>query len=268
MEGVGRRMVRQQGRSEGEEGADEKREGPQWRELGQKDVGETVIMEINDSLVGFELPELGVLDNESVALLAKGEVKVPIDQSHVGMPIGGSETPASIFQSLNPTFILTFGLVFSTLWTWMASMNIEPNIPIKFSMGLAQLGLGFGAFYIGAEQATGQGMVWMGWLVLGYLLHTTGELCISPVGLSMVTKLSPANIVSTVMGSWFLALAFSNYLAAVIAKLTGVSHGGESGGAASIPAPVETLAIYQPVFYKICLTSNDRFDLANLDTFP
>ncbi len=240
---------------EGEEGADEKREGPQWRELGQKDLGETVIMEINDSLVGFELPELGVLDNESVALLAKGEVKVPIDQAHIGMPIGGSETPASIFQSLNPTFILTFGLVFSTLWTWMASMNIEPNIPIKFSLGLAQLGLGFGAFYIGAEQATGQGMVWMGWLVLGYLLHTTGELCISPVGLSMVTKLSPANIVSTVMGSWFLALAFSNYLAAVIAKLTGVSHGAESVGAASIPPPVETLAIYQPVFYKICLAS-------------
>ena len=57
------------------------------------------------------------------------------------------------------------------------------------------------------------------------------------------------------MGSWFLALAFSNYLAAVIAKLTGVSHGGESGGAASIPPPVETLAIYQPVFYKICLAS-------------
>jgi dipeptide/tripeptide permease len=240
---------------EADEEKEKLREGEQWRELTERDLGETVILEINDSLVGIELPGLGVLDGDSVALLAKGEVEVPVDEDHVGMPIGGSETPASIFQSLNPTFILTFGLVFSTLWTWMGSRNIEPNIPVKFSMGLAQLGLGFGAFYIGAEQATEQGMVWMGWLFLGYLLHTTGELCISPVGLSMVTKLSPANIVSTVMGSWFLALAFSNYLAAVIAKFTGVSHGGGGNLANSIPPPLETLAIYKPVFYKICLAS-------------
>ena len=240
---------------EADEEKEKAREGEQWRELTEKDVGETVILEVNDSLVGLDLPGFGVMDAETVDLLGKGEVNVPVDQDHVGMPIGGSETPASIFQSLNPTFILTFGLVFSTLWTWMASMNIEPNIPIKFSLGLAQLGLGFGAFYIGAEQATEQGMVWMGWLFLGYLLHTTGELCISPVGLSMVTKLSPTSIVSTVMGSWFLALAFSNYLAAVIAKLTGVSHGGDGGLVASIPPPVQTLAIYKPVFYKICLAS-------------
>jgi dipeptide/tripeptide permease len=240
---------------EAEEEEDEAQKGEQWRELTEKDLGETVILGVNDTLVGLELPGLGVLDSETVGLLAQGEVKVPIDEAHVGMPIGGSETPASIFQSLNPTFILTFGLIFSTLWTWMGSKNIEPNIPVKFSLGLAQLGLGFGAFYIGAEQATEQGMVWVGWLFLGYLLHTTGELCISPVGLSMVTKLSPANIVSTVMGSWFLALAFSNYLAAVIAQFTGVSHGGGGGLVSSIPPPVETLAIYKPVFYKICLAS-------------
>ncbi|MFA5504697.1 MAG: oligopeptide:H+ symporter [Vulcanimicrobiota bacterium] len=237
------------------EGEDANREGPQWRVLDERDLGETLIVEVNDTLVGSELAELGVLDAEAVERLAKGEVNVLIGEEHVGMPIGGTETPASIFQSLNPTFILTFGLVFSGLWTWLASKNIEPNIPVKFSLGLTQLGLGFGAFYIGAQQATEQGMVWMGWLVLGYMLHTTGELCISPVGLSMVTKLSPANIVSTVMGSWFLALAFSNYLAAVIAQFTGVSHGGESVGAASIPPPAETLGIYTPVFYNICLAS-------------
>jgi proton-dependent oligopeptide transporter, POT family len=224
------------------------------REVTQDDVGKTVKVKLNDKLLGYQLPGMAPLDKESLELLAKGELNIEVTDGMVGMPIGGIETPASIFQSANPTFILIFGLVFSTLWTFLASRNIEPNIAVKFSLGLAQLGLGFGAFYIGAQQASEQGMVWMGWLLLGYLLHTTGELCISPVGLSMVTKLSPTDIVSTVMGSWFLALAFSNYLAAVIAKFTGVSHGGESGSN-TIPPPVDTLQIYQSVFLKICVAS-------------
>jgi len=224
------------------------------RPIGPEDVGKTMTVRIDDNLLGYELPGVGELDSKKIKAMSQGELEMAVSEDHVGMPIGGTETPASIFQSANPTFILLFGLVFSTLWTFLASKNIEPNIPVKFSLGLAQLGLGFGAFYIGAQQASEQGMVWMGWLLLGYLLHTTGELCISPVGLSMVTKLSPTDIVSTVMGSWFLALAFSNYLAAVIAKFTGVSHGGE-GSSASIPPPLETLQIYQDVFYKICIAS-------------
>ena len=74
----------------------------------------------------------------------------------------------------------------------------------------------------------------MSWLCLGYLLHTTGELCLSPVGLSMVTRLSPAKLVSTVMGGWFLATAFSQFLAAIIAQFTDVSEGVE--GAAESPS--------------------------------
>ena len=89
----------------------------------------------------------------------------------------------------------------------------------------------------------------MPWLLLGYLLHTTGELCSSPIGLSMVTRLSPKQIVSTVMGSWFLALAFSNYLAAMIAALTGVSP--EESGPQVIPSPTETVNIYGDVFGTI-----------------
>ena len=77
-------------------------------------------------------------------------------------------------------------------------------------------------------------MVLMGWLLLGYLMQTTGELCLSPVGLSMVTKLSPSHLVSTVMGMWFLATAFSQFLAAIIAQFTGVTHGS---GESVIPAP-------------------------------
>lgn len=229
-------------------------EEDQKRALGKDDLGEDLLLKVDETLIGFELPDLGALDQATIDLLKEAKVKVPIEKEHVGMGIGGSETPASIFQSLNPTFILTFGLVFSSLWTFMASKNIEPNTPVKFSMGLAQLGLGFGAFYMGAQQASSQGMVWMGWLFLGYLLHTTGELCISPVGLSMVTKLSPTNIVSTVMGAWFLALAFSNFLSGQIAKLTGIKHGG-GGGFGAIPIPTETLPVYSKVFYTICLAS-------------
>jgi POT family proton-dependent oligopeptide transporter len=92
------------------------------------------------------------------------------------------------------------------------------------------------------------------WLLLGYLLHTTGELCLSPVGLSMVTKLSPARIVSTVMGAWFLATAFSNFLAGMIASLTGVGH-GEAGEAASIPPPLDTVHVYGNVFGTIAVSA-------------
>ena len=93
----------------------------------------------------------------------------------------------------------------------------------------------------------------MFWLLLGYLLHTTGELCLSPVGLSMVVKLSPARMVSTVMGAWFLAMAFSNYLASIIASFTGVSH--ESGEGQMIPPPIETVHVYGDIFGKIALTA-------------
>jgi POT family proton-dependent oligopeptide transporter len=89
----------------------------------------------------------------------------------------------------------------------------------------------------------------MAWLVIGYTLHTTGELCLSPVGLSMVTRLSPTRIVSMVMGGWFLATAFSNLLASMIAALTGVSHGADGGS--GMPVPIETVNVYGDVFFKI-----------------
>ena len=116
----------------------------------------------------------------------------------VGMGIGGSEIPASVFQAANPVFILLFGLAFSALWLQLGSLGIEPSTPVKFSLGLVQLGLGYGALWYGCTLADARGMVGVSWLLLGYALHTTGELCISPVGLSMVTKLSPGRLVSTV----------------------------------------------------------------------
>lgn len=245
------------------------------RVLTQEDVGKEIDIKLNQSQLGYNIPgfetltideldkfrdawkekKIEALKNDPSWEEPATNFTMTVAEEHVGMAINGDEVGTPQFQAFNPAFILFFGLFFSALWTFMASKNIEPNIPVKFSLGLAQLGLGFGALYMGALRADDQGMVFVGWLLLGYLLHTTGELCISPVGLSMVTKLSPANIVSTVMGAWFLALAFSNYLAAVIAKFTGVESHGGSGGEATMPPPIETLEIYKPVFYNICLAS-------------
>jgi POT family proton-dependent oligopeptide transporter len=86
------------------------------------------------------------------------------------------------------------------------------------------------------------------------LLQTTGELCLSPVGLSMVTRLSPTQLVSTVMGAWFLATAFSQFLAAIIAQFTGVSEGG-AGGVGALPIPLETVDLYGNVFFMIAISA-------------
>ncbi len=171
---------------------------------------------------------------------------------NVGLSVGGAEVPASVLQSVNPIFILIFGLIFTALWGWMGNRGIEPSTPVKFSFGLIQLGMGFACYWMGAASANAEGMVTMFWLIMGYLFQTTGELCLSPVGLSMVTKLSPARLVSTVMGTWFLATAFSQFLAAIIAQFTGVSEGG---GESVIPVPIETVNVYGDVFKLIAYSA-------------
>ncbi len=172
---------------------------------------------------------------------------------NVGMGIGGDEIPASLFQAANPIYILVFGVFFTMLWPFLAARGRDPSTPVKFGLGMLQLGLGFAALWYGAQQAGSDGLVSVAWLLVGYLLHTTGELCLSPIGLSMVTLLSPTQIVSTVMGAWFLATAFSNYLAAQIAALTGV--GGEEGAPQVVPPPADTVNIYGDVFGKIAIAA-------------
>jgi POT family proton-dependent oligopeptide transporter len=87
------------------------------------------------------------------------------------------------------------------------------------------------------------------WLVLGYFLHSTGELCLSPIGLSMITKLSPRGITGIMMGTWFLASAFAQYAASMIAQLTGI--GGEGDASIVTPGPRETVMVYGSVFGSI-----------------
>ena len=134
----------------------------------------------------------------------------------------GIEFTAAQFGALNSFFIFLFAPVFAWLWTTLGRRGLEPNTPIKFALGIAQAGLGFGALVVGATMPDEAGLVSAYWMVLAYLLHTTGELCLSPVGLSAVTKLAVPSVVGVMMGSWFLATAYSEFVAVQLAKLAAV----------------------------------------------
>ena len=151
----------------------------------------------------------------------------------------GWEVPAGMFQSINAFYIILLGPVFAGLWLWLARRGIEPSTPAKFGLGLIQLGLGFFLLVWGANSASGLTPVIF---IFGiYLLHTMGELCLSPVGLSAMTKLAPSRLVGLVMGSWFLASAAGNFLGGVIAQATG----GEGLDAAD--AADQVLDVYDSV---------------------
>ena len=158
--------------------------------------------------------------------------------------IAGSEVPASIFQFLNAFFIMVLAPVFSIMWIKLRNKGKEPSTPMKFVLGLSQLALGFGVLVIGAKFFSSEGLVPVIFIVLTYLFHTTGELSLSPVGLSMITKLSPKKAVGFVMGAWFLSIALANKMAGLIGELTAVDHGG-NGDAAPI---LETLTIYSDTY--------------------
>lgn len=242
------------------------------RTLTEADVGTSLEnVTPTQAFLGFSIDGKPQTLTDIEAQQRKGPIEnLQVDDSLIGLKIGGTEIKASVFQAANPIYIILFGLVFSWLWGFLGRRKLEPSTPVKFGLGLLQLGLGFAALWYGATHADERGMVAMGWLLLGYLLHTTGELCLSPVGLSMVTKLSPARMVSTVMGAWFLATAFSNYLAGIIAALTGVTSTDDATGMQSIPLPSETVNVYGEVFGQIAvaavLSSFVMFALAPLLT--
>ena len=129
---------------------------------------------------------------------------------------------AAQFGSLNAGFIMLLAIPFATLWVWLSKRNLEPSTPVKFGLGIMQAGLGFGALVLGAQFPDESGHIAMIWLVLAYLLHTTGELCLSPVGLSAVTKLSIPNVVGVSMGTWFLATALSETVATRIGRMAAI----------------------------------------------
>jgi len=139
--------------------------------------------------------------------------------------IFGQEIKTSVFQSLNAMYIVLLGPLFAALWVWLGKRGMDPSAPAKFGLGVIQLGLGFLVLVWGAT-AAGAGMTPVIFIFLIYLLHTTGELCLSPVGLSAMTRLSVPKMVGLIMGAWFLASGAGNFAAAQIAQLTSADGGG------------------------------------------
>jgi len=129
----------------------------------------------------------------------------------------GIVIPAEWFQSLNPLYILIFAPFFSALWINLGRRNLDPSIPLKFAFGFLQLGMGFAFMWIAASLIQDGDQVLPTWLLLTYLFHTTGELCLSPIGLSATSKLAPRKYYSQMMGMWFFGAALGNLLAGLLA---------------------------------------------------
>ncbi len=127
--------------------------------------------------------------------------------------------PASFFQSVNPFTILIFGSAFSWLWLYLDRKKADPSTPMKFALGLWLLGLAFLAMVVAATEAR-TGLAGPHLLLITYVVYTWGELCLSPVGLSMVTKLAPERLQSLMMGLWFFTFALSNLLAGLVARFS------------------------------------------------
>ncbi len=166
--------------------------------------------------------------------------------AHVDNQIGGQDFPAAALQSANPYFIIVFAPLIAALWTWLGNRGWEPNAYIKFGFAMVQIGCGFFILNLGIQTATadaeGAMRISVLFILLMYLLHTTGEIFLSPVGLSAVTRMSARQIVGFMMGYWFLASSFANVIAAQVAKATQVPEGAP---------PAESLAAYNAVYLQL-----------------
>jgi len=161
--------------------------------------------------------------------------------------------PAAVFQSINPIYIILFAPLFAWLWTWLGRRGLEPPAPAKFGLAMVQLGAGFlvlvaGAYAVGVENLTP-----VIFIFLIYLLHTTGELCLSPVGLSAMNRLAPAHMASLIMGTWFFASATGNYAAGLIAAATGAEEAAEAGVAKETVLDVYTTVGWVAVGFGVAI---------------
>ncbi len=169
---------------------------------------------------------------------AGGSLNIFTDR-HVDRTMLGMEVNASIFQAVNPFFIMTLGPLFAILWTFLGRKGWEPSTPAKFGLAIVQVGLSFlvlvwGARAVGTEIATPVSLIFF-----LYFLQTTGELCLSPVGLSAMNRLAPKYMASLIMGAWFFGTAGGQFVAGKIGEMTG----GEDGAATK----ASTLAIYDQI---------------------
>lgn len=166
----------------------------------------------------------------------------------VDREIFGWSVPGPVFQSLNAGYIFMFAPLVAWLWIWLAKRDLNPSTPIKFALGVALAGLGFLALVAGMKGSGEVGLTPVIFIFLIYWIHTMGELMVSPVGLSAVTKLAPARIVGMTMGAWFLYSGLSNFLAGIIARTTGAETiGGQMTNVAAAKAGY--IDVYSQVGY-------------------
>ena len=151
----------------------------------------------------------------SLSVFAKESINRMITLPFIGL----FEVKASWFQSINPIAVVILAPLFAKLWISMGKRDKEPSIPIKFGWGIFLTGIGFLVLAFGSRFLV-DGPINMMWLITLFVIHTCGELCLSPVGLSMVTKLSPAKVVSLMMGIWLTAAFLGNIIAGYFAKLS------------------------------------------------
>ena len=159
--------------------------------------------------------------------------------------------PASWFQSLNPVFIIILAPMVASMWPMLAKHHCNPPLIIKFALGLIMLALGFLILAAGARLVSDDTQVWPTWLIITYLVHTLGELCLSPVGLSTVSKLSPKRLVGQMMGIWFLASSLGNLIAGLVA-----------GHISAEPQEKEPVAIIESADHGERLASTDAAQIA------
>ena len=166
----------------------------------------------------------------------------------VDREIFGWSVPGPVFQSLNAGFIFLFAPLLAWLWIWLARRRLNPSTPVKFALGVALAGLGFLVLVAGMKGSGVAGLTPVIFIFAIYWIHTMGELLVSPVGLSVVTKLAPLRVVGMTMGAWFLYSGLSNYLAGVIARTTGAETiGGQVTDMAAAKAGY--IQVYSQVGY-------------------
>lgn len=170
-----------------------------------------------------------------------------VDMNFMGIHLSS----AALNNSINGAMVVIMSPIFGWLWIKLAKINANPNSLIKFGLGLIQLGIGFYMFVLGAQTAH-DGMVNLFWFAMGYFFMTTGELCLSPIGLSAITKLSPPKMVGLMMGMWFLASAFGQYMAGIIGTMMAIPPDSATGGKMSA---VQSLPIYTGIFSQITIVS-------------
>lgn len=162
--------------------------------------------------------------------------------------VGGWSMTAGQTQFFNAFFIVVLAPLTSIMWNAMGRRGIEPSIPIKFAIALAGVGLGFLALVWGTSYAGPDFKVALWWLALLYLIHSMAELCISPVGLSMITKLSIARVVGLMMGLWFLSISCAQYVAGIVAQFASVETVG--GQVTNLKVSLETYAaVFETIGY-------------------